>query len=311
MIEHRSSGIDPEKLSRGVIKKVFESESTPETAAFLPVYRVRWWGYTKKWEANSFIIDVLGCNEDCAHCYVPVPLLRADVNSPEFKKKFQKLPKSLQEFPQSADTLFEYAANRFRRKYGTGEGGVIELNGGEPTLYPKAIRRLGELCQKEKIILGVNTNGFSIATQDNFLDRLDGLQDTIAFMVSIKGTTPEEFRRFSGAGEEYYLTPFEAAKRIQGKGFRPARLGITLDTIASPETLEKDIRRLEDTLNRFGLSRRSINMDKITEQILGHKFPTIEKMIKSGYYRRVGDQIIRNTDPKLVRDRLEKIIRTS
>lgn len=307
MVENPNPGIDPEKLSTAVIRKTFK-ESDPESAALLPVYRVRWWGYTEKWRANSFIIDVLGCNEDCTHCFVPIPLLRADVNSPEFQKKLQKLPKSLQKFPQSADNLFNYAFNRFKRKYGTARGGVIELNGGEPTLYPAAIKRLGELCKKEKMILGVNTNGFAIATREDFLDRFDGLKDTIAFMVSIKGTTPEEFRRFSGAKGEHYLTPFEAARRIQDKGFRPARLGITVDTIAAPTTMEKDLRRLIDLLNKFNLRHEMINMDVITEKIFSFQFPTVEKMIKSGYYERKGEGIIRHTDPKMVMKRLKKIM---
>ena len=310
MIENKHFGIDPEKLGWAIIKKTFK-EVDPQSRTSLPVYRVRWGGYTEKWGADSFIIDVLGCNEDCAHCYVPTPLLRADINSFEFEKKFRKLPRLLQEFPQPADKLFEYSLNRFKKKFGSAQGGVIELNGGEPTLYPGAIKRLGELCQREKITLGVNTNGFVIATQDGFLNDLDGLQDTIAFMVSIKGTMPEEFRKFSGASAKHYLTPFIAAKEIQKRGFRPARLGVILDTIAAPETIDKDLKRFFLLLNEFGLDKRMINLDRITEKILGHELPTMNKMIKSGYYDREEGGLIRHTNPLLVEKSIREIISTS
>lgn len=299
-MELERGGIDPNKLGRSVRRKVGLDQEFSPNEAVLPIYRTRWWKMSRKWNGPALMLETLGCNEDCAHCYVPVPLLRADTGSEIFQKRLAELPMALRDFPQDVGVVFDYAVKQFSKRFGTTQGGVIELTGGEPTIYPGGILKLARLCQAKGMTLGLNTDGYLIATVKDFLAQFDGLQDTIKFLVSIKGTTPEEFRRFSGVKAEHYLTPFLAAEKILEHGFDHPFLGVTIDTIATPPSIDADIERLMSLLAQFGLDPTMIIWDKITEQIMGNWFPTRQKMIGRGYYRLENDQLIRGTDPKAV-----------
>lgn len=288
----RQGAILPDKLTEAILRKTGAEREGYEPV--LPIYRARYWGMTRKW-GDTFIVDVVGCNEDCAHCYVPIPFLRADLGSPEFQKKLFELPKTLRNFPQKVDLVFEYTLRLMTDKLGDYRWGAIELSSGEPTIYPRAVRRLGELCRPHGIVLGINTDGYLIATRPNYLKQFDGLQDTMGFLVSIKGTTPEDFEKFSGVRGEYYLTPYVAAQKIVQAGFEQPFLGVTVDTIANPGSVPEDVDRLMMMIDQYGLDRKKIIWDIIKEQSRGNFFPTIEKMIRRGYYKREGEAIIRNT----------------
>lgn len=288
----RHKAIDPDRLTEAVLKRTgVEKEGR---SPLLPIHRVRYWGMTRKW-GDTVIVEVAGCNEDCAICYVPIPLLRADFSSPEFQKRLTELPQALRQFPQDTDLVFEYAKKRLTAITGQYQGKVLELSSGEPTIYPRAVRRFGELCRENNIFLGINTDGFLIATRPGYLELFAGHQKTMGFLVSIKGTTPVDFERFSGVLGQYYLTPFIAAQKIVQAGFEQPFLGVTVDTIANSGSVPQDIDRLMGFIEQFGLDRKRIVWDIVKEQSRGFWFPTVEKMIARGYYRMVGGKIVRDT----------------
>lgn len=303
--------IDPGRMTDGIRQKLtreYGREWKSDKEAALPIYRARWWGPSRKWGDGvpAFLLEVLGCNEDCAHCYVPTPLLRADTYSDTFKKRLAELPQGLQVFPQRVDILFEYVKKRYQKKLGTHIGGVIELTGGEPTIYPEAIKRLAVLAKENEMTVGVNTDGFLIAHEPETIISLDGFQNTLKYLVSLKGTTPEAFATFTGAKEKFWETPFLAARIMKGLGF-DYHLGITADTIASPQTAGEDIDRLMSLLETYGLDSGKIVWDKITEQIRGNQLPTIKKMIARGYYAISDDgSLERHTAYKEVRAYLKE-----
>jgi uncharacterized Fe-S cluster-containing radical SAM superfamily protein len=246
---------DPVKMSAGIVRKMTGAQTDYCDDPLLPIYRVRTYRDGNQWGTTT-MLDVLGCNENCAHCYVPEELLRAQIHSSLVQKRFSELPRALREsIPQEADAIYDYVTQRIKRGHRTK---LIELNGGEPTLYRGGIRQLALRAKEDHIRLGVKTNGLLIATHPEYLDAFQGLEDTMEFFVSIKGTTSEEFERFAGVHGTHFNTPFETYRQLIEHKFI-VYLGVTLDTIANPEELKNE----RNALTRLHARLMSIHPDAI------------------------------------------------
>jgi uncharacterized Fe-S cluster-containing radical SAM superfamily protein len=290
------SDIDPIRLGAGIVKRITGYSASFTNEPIIPIYNVRPYKNSNQW-GDTIMYEVVGCNEDCAHCYVHPNLLIANTNSDTFKKKISNLPKSLQAFPQTSEALNNYFSKR--------KEAVIEFTGGEPTPFRGGLIKLAELVQDATI--AINTNGLLISEYDDYLEPFKNFNN-FEFLISIKGTTPEDFRRFTGVKSDYWESPFKAYEKLIDAGFK-THLGITLDTIGFKEeenSLYEMIERLEK-INPNAI--KDITWDKIIDQMWGHKFVgTHKKMVERGYWT-ISDQgkVIRHTNIKKTKEFVESL----
>jgi uncharacterized Fe-S cluster-containing radical SAM superfamily protein len=310
-MDYKGTNADPDKLGNLALKQVLGESGPYSDAPVLPVYRTR--EYDGKRYGKVIFFEVLGCNSNCAHCYVSEDHLRAKLDSSLLQKRLQKLPGNLKgKLLHSSDELYEYGRNRYAR---TAElkGRALELTGGEPTLYRGGIKRLAERAQDDGVLIVVKSNGYLIASDEGYLDAFSGLEDTLKFSFSVRGTTEQEAQRFSGVKSPgYHLAPFIAAKKVIERGFEEPLLDVTIDTIADPESLGQDdnpITRLKMFFEGAGFENfRNMDVNRITQQIYGNRFPGLDrKMVERGYWSiDESGEFVKYTDPKAVEDFFEE-----
>ncbi len=192
--------------------------------------------------------DVIGCNYRCAHCWVAEEALDAKLNSEFIQKKNRAKVASMRGAAiHSSEDIFRYLMKRSER-----DGlQMWAFTGGETTLYRGGISSVARLAMKEGVTVGADTNGWLIAKHDDYLDAWEGLQDTLHLYVSIKGTTPGEFERFTAVCGEHYEAPFVAVERLLRRGFEAIPGGVVTNTLATEAELKDNpnpITRLYDRL---------------------------------------------------------------
>jgi uncharacterized Fe-S cluster-containing radical SAM superfamily protein len=283
---YETSGFNPIKLGDGLVKRISGSTSHFIDEPVFAAYNVgRYFKNGSKW-GDAFMIDALGCNLRCAHCFGHNDALTGKISSDFVKSKVDNLPKKFRGSAiHSADDIFDYLLPLLEKK----KTNIIEFTGGEPTFYRGGLKRMSELAKhvKKGITVGVNTNGLLIAEFADYLEAFEGLQDALYFYVSIKGTSPEEFKRFTSANGNYYDHPFIAIKRLLERGFRTIPGGIVLNTFADESAIEeKDnpITRLYSRLSEIHpLLPGLISYDQITYGRVYQPEEQIKRMRERGY----------------------------
>ena len=316
------SAIDPIRMGDGLIRKLSagqyrqpRNDQKGQAAHYsddptLAIYRIRNYKDGNKWSTTT-MIDILGCNEDCAHCFVPVAALRGDLNSAYVKMMLSRLPGSLKgKATHQAGDIYAEITKRMRNRSEALEGQVIELTGGEPTLYRAGLLELSRLASQDTITVAINTNGLLIGTDEKYLDAFSGFEGNVQFSVSPKGITPEEFRRFTDAKQEYFETPFVAYARILERGFK-AFLSVHLDTLAFPEELEQEDNPVERLRTRIESIKpgafSGIIWDRMRTHMFSNKYDDAEaKMVARGYWKRDAEgKIVKRTDGKKVKNYID------
>lgn len=304
-MNYAGTNANPEKLGIIPIKNVLNENGSYSDAPVLPVYRTR--KYVGNRCGTVVFFEVIGCDANCAHCYVHEDYLRARLSSNRLKESLQKLPGKLKgKLVHDADDIYDYGRG-VHAKIGRVRGKAIELTGGEPSLYSGGIKRLGERAKPDGVFIIVKSNGYRIASNDDYLDAFEGLEDTIKFSFSVRGTTEEESERFAGVkSPNYHLVPFIAAEKVMQRGFEEPLLDVTIDTIADEEALKQEdnpIMRLNKLFESIGFKDfKNIDPSRITQQIFGNRFPGLDrKMVERGYWS-VNDSgyFLKHTNPKAV-----------
>jgi uncharacterized Fe-S cluster-containing radical SAM superfamily protein len=290
--------IDPVIRGRQVVERLTGKKAPYIDKPMFAVYKARPFKDGNQW-GDAYIFDLFGCNMNCAHCYGHSAGLAANLDSDFAHSRLGVLPGGLKgKLIHSPYELYEQVDSS-RTEIDT-----IEFSGGETTLYRRGLRDVGRLAQKDGRGVAVNTNGLLIARHKNYLDAFEGLQDTMSFMVSIKGTTPEEFERFTGAKGRFYDAPFAAIEKLLERGFLVYPGGITLNMFANKKELaeaDNPVTRLHARLSAIHPELpRFLCCHTVTYGYVYEPAVQLGKMRRRGYV---------NNSPSAVKEALDKYFR--
>ncbi|MBN2052908.1 radical SAM protein [Candidatus Woesearchaeota archaeon] len=243
-MSYKASGINPAELGEAVLKRVYGTDKPFMDEPVLALYNIgRKIEHDPNW-GLCYVSDVLICNYSCAHCWVSIYARNGILESDFMRKKPQKFVSNFRgKIIHPADTIFDY----LEKKSGDVRKKIFAFTGGETLFHRAGLKVMGELAKQaaretgKKIIIGIDTNGWLIAEHKDYLDAWEGLQDVMSLYVSIKGTEPKEFQRFTGVDGRYYDYPFIALERLLKRGFFAIPGGIVLNTFADKHSLEHKI----------------------------------------------------------------------
>ena len=112
---------------------------------------------------------------------------------------------------------------------------VLRLSGGEPTVgfdhLLDVVRLFGRLGEGRTLVVETNgvLLGYSRAAAEELASRI--ARGTV-LRVSIKGATPQDFERLTGAPAEYFETQLRALENLARAGLEPGT-GVTVAVMAS------------------------------------------------------------------------------
>lgn len=298
--------IEPAQITAKVLKRVASSSKIVDAPVF-SLYNIGRRLKSDPCWGETYVSDVVGCNFRCAHCWVNDSSLNGNLNSEFLSRKFSELPAQFSEHKtQEADAVFDYLQKKSNNK----EEIVFAFTGGETTLYRGGLQRIAERIktQDKDIKLGIDTNGWLIAQKQDYLDSFKGFEEVVHFYVSIKGTNPESFSRFTGVKPEYFESPFIALERLLKAGFRAIPGGVVLNTLAYEQNPSQVAEVLHNRLTLIHpelpktLSYHRISMQVHDQQQLSnrmksrgyaHTKPSEFERILLDYFKKKKTEIIR------------------
>jgi len=173
--------------------------------------------------------DCIGCNLSCIFCWS----FKYNANPEKFGKFYS---------PQFvAKRLIAIAKkNNFRQ---------CRISGGEPLINFQHLLKVLEHVSKTGLKLILETNGILIGYHENYAKQLSNYKDLISVRVSFKGTTPEEFSKLTGAGQEFFELQIQALKNLFNADI-PCHPAVMI-SFSKPESIEKLRDRLETINPRF------------------------------------------------------------
>jgi uncharacterized Fe-S cluster-containing radical SAM superfamily protein len=241
--------INPERLGESVLNRIIgkgEVVDEPVFALYSLGRRLR----NDVYAGETYVNDVVGCNYRCAHCWVSEKALNGNIHSDFVVKRISQFPGKFRgKLIHKADDVFDYLQNKANGK----RWKAFTFTGGETSFYRGGLKRIGERARESDspIAIEIDTNGWLISRLDNYLDAFDGLQDVMNFYVSVKGTTPEDFSRFTGVAQEHYNTALDAIEKLLRRGFKAVPGGVVLNTISYGRDVEETAERLHKALSRI------------------------------------------------------------
>lgn len=184
--------------------------------------------------AREHLIEVIGCNLFCAHCYTNTAALRAQMQSKYMQNRRRELPQ-IQTFEHSIPDTMRVLVPVLEE---TGSS-TVEITTGEPSLYRTGCVELTRALWEYNpdITVVMDTNGILPAEFDGYLDPLAALpqgqlRNRFLMAVSLKGTSPEEFQHFTGAEGRYVDHAYQALEQCYRRGIPAIPQGVTLNTFA-------------------------------------------------------------------------------
>ena len=124
----------------------------------------------------------------------------------------------------------------------------IRISGNEPTLHRSHLLKVLRLIPKE-IHFVLETNGILIGEDASYAEDLSGL-DNLYVRVSLKGASPQDFTRLTGAKPEGFELQLRSLEHLVGEGVDcfPA----VMANFSSPEEIKRLRQRLEAIRPDFG-----------------------------------------------------------
>ncbi|AAM01494.1 radical SAM protein [Methanopyrus kandleri] len=178
--------------------------------------------------------DAVGCNLDCAYCYVNYP----------------------RRHPWDRRWKFHRPIDVVERLKNMG-GDVVRVSGCEPTLCKEHILELIELCGRElpdrKFVL--ETNGTILGADRSFVREL-GNHEHVHVRVCLKGYDPQSFARITNANPDGFDLQLRCLRYLfkEGISFHPA-----IPRLFRPE----DIDKLAGVLSDIGVPPSSLEVEPI------------------------------------------------
>lgn len=177
-----------------------------------------------RWYGGIATADCCGCNLRCVFCWSGAPRDQphkvGKMYSPE----------------EVAQKLVSLAKKRGYR--------LVRISGNEPTIGRNHLLKVVELVEQAGgLTFILETNGILIGSDPSYAKDLSRFSK-LHVRVSIKGTTPEEFHRLTGAKPEAFELQLQALKNLLDHGVRchPA----VMLSFSSREGREFLVRRLRD-----------------------------------------------------------------
>ncbi len=177
---------DPLELTEAVRKVVVKESGGKELRKYYRFRGGRWYGGTAT-------ADCVGCNLRCRFCWSWKPR--------DYMTKYG----SFYSADEVAHKLISIAS---RRKYMQ-----VRVSGGEPTISRKHLLELLENISSTNYIFILETNGILIGAYRDYARDLSRYKN-LHVRVSIKGCSPEEFSKLTGAKPEAYELQFIALKNL-------------------------------------------------------------------------------------------------
>ena len=253
-----SVGIDPVKRFQVGLERI-RGNPNP-TATKLPITEVTLnpnenyftpYGMNRRYASKNFgrtvYLELPNCPHRCWWCYVDPRNLGGDVYSEmarEIRRKAAEngdLPWRLVEDPRiNIEDTFEH----YSKLYDKSQFDALCMGSSEPLGFLPQIAAYSELVKQHGIpyIIGIDSTGFQLAHNPKLVDRLEGLEDIVHFVIAtFKGRNPTEHHRVTTSlGGYNWDAGIQAQDILLRKGFWTIPAGITLNTFAHPndETFE-------------------------------------------------------------------------
>ena len=209
---------DPLKLSETVKRVVVRGINRK-------YYRVARGG---RWYGGIATCDCVGCNLRCVFCWSGYPR-----DHPEKCGRFYS--------PEQIFSALDKVARR--RKYR-----LIRISGNEPTISRQHLLNVLEYVESTQYLFILETNGILIGADKSYAKDLSRFS-RVHVRVSIKGTTPEEFSKLTGAIPEGFELQLWALENLldYGVSCHPA----VMLSFSTNEGINSLLERLKDIDSRL------------------------------------------------------------
>ena len=168
--------------------------------------------------------DAVGCNLDCAFCWVNKP---------------RKNPSKCGEF--FSPSMVAEKLVKLARAHGYSR---VRVSGAEPTIGRNHLLSLLQEVDKDLLFI-LETNGILLGADKTYVEAISGFN--IHVRVALKGCDREEFSKLTRADPEFFEYPFLAMEYMldQKVSFHPA---VMLFPTSNTENLVKQLREVEHSL---------------------------------------------------------------
>ena len=202
-----------EEIRRVVVKRLLRK-----------YYRVARGGH---WYGGIATCDCVGCNLKCVFCWSNYPR-----DNPDKVGKFY-----------SPEAIF-HALDKLAKKRGYR---LVRISGNEPTISREHLLKVLEYIENSPYLFILETNGILIGADKSYAKDLSKFTK-VHVRVSLKGTTPEEFSKLTGAIPEAFELQLKALENLLDYGVdcHPAVM-LSFST-------EEGVRQLIERLNEIDKS---------------------------------------------------------
>jgi len=246
------------------------------------------------------LVETVGCNVSCAHCYVPNHFLQFHQEHEHFQRSLALLPE-----PKILHTAAEI---RVALESSLREGGVdVGLSSGEPTLFREGLVELAHELWKynRKVHLILNTNGILVAEFPEYLEPFTELsrkqrREQIMVGVSLKGASAGEYENFTQTHGKYWQHPYHALRKFYEAGI-PALPQFTLNiagrTSPDQELTEDDIAEsIVSLVRELRAVHEELPRLAIPQEVNQYRVPYKPEVVRKRFQKRGG---YRKTKPSI------------
>ena len=173
--------------------------------------------------------DCVGCNLSCIFCW---------------SQKYNSNPEKYGNFYSPKSVVEKLSSIAKKKNYRQ-----CRISGGEPTLNWQHLLKVLEHLSKTGLSLILETNGILIGYNESYASQLSDYKDLIHVRVSLKGASPGEFSKLTGASPEFFELQIQALKNLANSNV-PCRPAVMI-SFSKPETIERLRDRLETINPRF------------------------------------------------------------
>lgn len=183
-----------------------------------------------KWYGGIATADCVGCNLRCVFCW---------------GWQARDNPRGTGFWCSPEEVASKLRSIAERRKYAH-----VRISGNEPTLGREHLLRVLELLDGSNLLFILETNGVLIGSDASYARDLSRFSNVYA-RVSLKGTSPEEFHRLTGARPEAFELQLKALEHLldYGVSAHPAVM-ISFSEPASIERLKLRLAEIDENLAR-------------------------------------------------------------
>ncbi len=212
---------DPLRITEAVRKIVVRNEEKFQLRKYYRFRGGRWYG-------GIATADSVGCNLRCKFCWSWKP-----------RDNMGKYG----HFYSPKEVYMRLTSIASRRGYRQ-----LRVSGGEPTIGRRHLIQLLELFEKTSYLFILETNGILLGAFRDYAKEISRFKN-VHVRVSLKGCTPEEFSKLTGANPEAFQLQLKALKNLLdfGVSMHPAVM-LSFSSKESLERLTEELRRIDEEL---------------------------------------------------------------